>query len=211
MKKIIFIMITLILFSILYNNMVKHTDEALLQKNISKKIIRFHVIGNSNSTYDQTIKMNIKNSIVTYLEPLLKNTSSLNEARNIINNNLSTINTIAQKQLDKYSISYTTSTSLEHTYFPVKQYGNITLPEGNYESVCIRLGSAKGKNWWCVLYPTLCFVDCTYSILPSESNNKLKKSLTSDEYNYIITNPSTNITYQCSLFNKLKKIFSNVK
>ena len=123
-------------------------------------------------------------------------------------NNLSTINSIAKKELIKHNSSYSVNTTLSTDFFPIKQYGDMTLPEGKYESVCVKLGNASGKNWWCVLYPTLCFVDCTHSILPSDSKEKLKNTLNSSEYNYIMNNPNTKITYQSSIANLFKKLFT---
>ena len=210
MKKYIFpiVIITLCAFIAIHINNNQIHKYSNIQKSISKKIIRFHVIGNSNSTYDQNLKLEIKNSIITYMEPLLKNTTCLKDAKNILNKNLNSINNIAQSCLDKHSTSYTATTSLGSSYFPIKQYGDMTLPEGTYESINVKLGKASGKNWWCVLYPSLCFVDCTYSILPNDSKTKLKTSLTSEEYNYIMTNSSTKVHYESAIFNTLKNILS---
>lgn len=210
MKKYITYLFLIITTLLIYNTYQKcstnkYTD---LQKSISQKIIRFHVIGNSNTAYDQSLKLHIKNAIVQKIEPELNNVDNITSARKIITQNLDLINHIAKRELNKHNSSYSVKTTMSTRFFPIKQYGNMTLPEGEYESVCVELGKAKGKNWWCVLYPSLCFIDCTYSVLPTDSQNKLNKVLSSDEYNYIITDKNTSVHYKSAIGIFLKKYFS---
>ena len=201
----VLIITTYITFKSFNNNLSNSTT---MQKNISSKIIRLHVIGHSNTSYDQTIKLKVKHTIVKELQPLLKNVTSKTHANKIIKTHLTTLNKHANNTLKKYAVDYSANTSLSTVYFPIKQYGDLTLPEGNYESVCIKLGSAKGKNWWCVLYPTLCFVDCSHGVLPKESKTKLKTSLTLSEYNHVINQPSTKVTYQFAISKFLKNLIA---
>lgn len=203
--------LTMSIIYILYNSTTTlhySTSKQSLQQNIAKKIIRFHVIGNSDSTYDQTIKLQIKSAIVEMLNPLLADSTNIKTARSIIAENLDKINLTATKILKKNKLPYHSSTILTTHNFPIKQYGDMTLPAGDYEAVCVRLGQAKGKNWWCVLYPSLCFVDSTHAILPKSSKDKLRHTLTSTEYNYIIKNPDTTITYT-TFFSKLFNLNNN--
>ncbi|MDE7051390.1 MAG: stage II sporulation protein R [Lachnospiraceae bacterium] len=72
--------------------------------------------------------------------------------------------------------------SLEERYFPVKSYGDLVFPAGNYKALCVEIGEAKGRNWWCVLFPSLCFVDETYAVVPDSSKEKLKETLSDEEY-----------------------------
>lgn len=210
MKKYITYLILIITTLLVYSKCTKtaNTNYKDLQKDISKKIIRFHVIGNSNTEYDQSLKLHIKNAIVQELEPILYNVDNISSARKIIYKNLPLINHIAKRELIKHNLSYSVKTTMSTRFFPIKQYGDMTLPEGEYESVCVELGNAAGKNWWCVLYPSLCFIDCTYSVLPSESKDKLSKVLTSDEYNYIINDKTTTIHYKSAIYNFFKNHFA---
>ncbi|MBE5934829.1 MAG: stage II sporulation protein R [Lachnospiraceae bacterium] len=166
-----------------------------LQKSISNKIIRFHVIGNSDSYIDQDIKIKIKNTIVETYSPLFQNVNNINVARKLIRKNLDNITATAQDVLSNHGISYSVNTKLSTRTFPIKQYGNIILPAGQYEAVSIELGHAKGRNWWCVLYPSLCFIKNTNNTLPSHGNNPFKNILTSSEYSQILYEPSTKVTY----------------
>ena len=204
-----FIIISALLITTYSISKSQNTNQSYsMQKNISSKIIRLHVIGNSNSAYDQAIKLKVKQAIVEELKPLLQNATSRSHAYKIITSNLSHINEHANNTLKKHAIHYSSNTTLSTVYFPIKKYGNLTLPEGNYQSVCVKLGSAKGKNWWCVLYPTLCFVDCSYGVLPEDSKIKLKKSLTSSEYNYIMNQTNTKIKYKSAIYNYLKDLIT---
>lgn len=210
MKKYITYLILIITTLLIYNKHLKNTNTNYndLQKSISLKIIRLHVIGNSNTNYDQSLKLHIKNAIVHELKPILNDVNNINSARKVIQKNLPLINDIAKRELHKHNSSYSVKTTMSTRFFPIKQYGDMTLPEGEYESVCVELGNAEGKNWWCVLYPSLCFIDCTYSVLPTESKNKLHKVLSSEEYNYIINDKNTTIHYQSAISNFFKYHFS---
>lgn len=152
------------------------------QIHISKEVIRFHVRANSDSQKDQAIKMQVKNQVVSYMQPLLKDAGSVGESREIIKSNLTRINEVAQQTLFSLDCEMETKTYLSYERFPVKQYGDFIFPAGEYEAIRIDIGNADGKNWWCVMYPTLCFVDETHAVVPPSSKAKLKKKLTKAEY-----------------------------
>ena len=211
-KYITYIILILITTLLIYNHHSKSTKDnsLIMQKNIASKIIRFHVIGNSNSEYDQNLKLSIKNAIIHKLKPILENVYDIDSARKLIHKNLPLINQIAQNELIRQHSSYSAKAPMSTRFFPIKQYGDMTLPEGDYESVCVELGKAKGKNWWCVLYPSLCFIDCTYSVLPYDSKEKLQHSLTSAEYNYIMDDSHTSVIYQSAIYNYIKKAYKKL-
>ena len=173
-----------------------------IQNSLAKKIIRFHVIGNSNSYIDQDIKLKIKDAIVKTYSPLFNNVVHKDVAKKIIKDNLNNITYTAKQILSNHDISYSVKTKLSTRYFPIKQYGDIILPAGNYEAISIELGKASGKNWWCVLYPSLCFVTPKNSNLTNSYHANFKNILTSSEYNYIKYQPSTKINYT-SFFSQL--------
>ena len=92
---------------------------------------------------------------------------------------------IKNAALDIISVNgynYPVNVSLEERYFPVKSYGDLVFPAGNYKALCVEIGEAKGRNWWCVLFPSLCFVDETYAVVPDSSKEKLKETLSDEEY-----------------------------
>lgn len=153
-----------------------------IQEGIAKEIIRFHVIANSDSGEDQTLKITVKNAIVDGLKEPLEDAKSIDEARSIIINNKPLIAQIALESIIDEGYSYSVNVNLENTYFPTKIYGDMTFPPGIYEALRVEIGEAKGKNWWCVMFPPLCFVDGTYSVVPDKSKDQLKYVLTEEEY-----------------------------
>lgn len=121
--------------------------------------LRIRVIANSNDDYDQQIKEIVKDNIQYKMYELLKNTKGVEEARRIINNNLTYIDEEVRLTLMKlnYELGYDINFGLN--YFPSKEYKGITYEEGYYESLVITLGEGKGENWWCVLFPPLCLIE----------------------------------------------------
>ena len=167
-------------------------DMLELQKGIAQELIRFHVRANSDSESDQNLKLMVKDSVITYLEPKLSKSGSIDETRQILNSNMDVIHDLAVQTLVKNGSDYSVKVYFEESYFPMKTYGDITLPPGDYEAFRIDIGESEGKNWWCVLYPPLCFVDATHGSLPDSSKDKLKNILTDDEYKAITTTTNCN-------------------
>jgi len=177
-----------------------------IQKGIAKEIIRFHVIANSDSDSDQALKLKVKDKLVERLAPLLNKASSINEARSIITDNEDLIQKIAKETINKNGYNYPVSVSLENCYFPLKLYGEYSFPPGYYEALRVRIGEAKGKNWWCVMFPPLCFVDDTYSVVDSKTDQKLKHLLTKEEYDSLIEN-KVPVKIKFKLWDSFKELF----
>ena len=153
MKKILTLLIALI--SIIYIGMNYNTEENI----IPDEAIRFRVIANSNTVYDQNIKIQVRNTIQNELFKLIKDSNSIEETRNIIveyKEELSNIISNKLKELD-YDKDYTINYG--YNYFPKKKYKGIVYKEGNYESLVVKLGEGNGDNFWCVLFPPLCLVE----------------------------------------------------
>ena len=137
---------------------------AAMQIDISRQIdtdslIRIHVLGSSDNEADQALKLKVKDAVVAYLAPQLEDSQSLDESRAIIQNNMSHITQIANETLALEGSTDTVSLQYGHFDFPIKYYGSFSLPAGNYEALRILIGEARGRNWWCVLFPPLCFTD----------------------------------------------------
>lgn len=140
---------------------------------IPDNAIRIRVIANSNSEYDQEKKQEIRQEVQLYMQDLLKDAKTTEEARTIINNNLNNLN----KKLDNYltQINYNKEYKINFglNYFPEKEYKGIKYKEGLYESLLITLGEGKGNNWWCVLFPPICLLEAE----ETETDNIEYKSL----------------------------------
>ena len=160
-------------------------DACRIQESIAQNIIRFHVRANSDSDSDQQLKLKVKNEVTVLLQPMLTNSDSVEQSRNIIAQHMQDIKDTALDTIHNEGYSYDVNVYFEKSYFPMKSYADVTFPPGEYEAFRIDIGDAYGRNWWCVLYPPLCFVDAVYGELPKESKEQLKNVLTDDEYNAI--------------------------
>ena len=127
-------------------------------------LIRIHVLANSNSETDQQLKLQVKDDVVRYLQPMLEQSHSIEESRTIIQNHMPQIEQTARRTLQQQNSDYDVTLQYGHFDFPVKYYGCFSLPSGNYEALRILIGSGQGRNWWCVLFPPLCFTDSNVSM-----------------------------------------------
>ena len=153
MKKIIFLFLGIILTYIIIGNVVSANDI------IPDDAIRIRVIANSNSDYDQKIKLKVKDTLEYDMYNLLKKTTDLDEARKLISNNLDKVQKNIDKTLHEENYKLPFSVNFGLNYFPKKEFKGITYDEGYYESVVVTLGEGLGDNWWCVLFPPLCMLE----------------------------------------------------
>lgn len=151
------------------------------------KLLRFHIIANSDSEDDQHTKLLVRNTVCTYLEPILKDAGSREESENLILAHEDELNALVNAVLRTLGADYQASISLEDRTFPIRCYGNVVLPAGVYRSLCISLGEADGHNWWCILYPTLCFLEDNCTFIPADDKLRLKNLLTDEEYDNILS------------------------
>lgn len=165
-----------------------NTDMQTIQNGISTKIIRFHVIANSDSSEDQELKLKVKEAVVHYTEICLKNSKSIEQSEAILLEESENITAIAKNIINENGYDYEVNVELTDTYFPTKSYGNYTFPPGTYRAFQIKIGEAKGQNWWCVLYPPLCFIDISHGIVNEEAETQLKETLTTEEFNAVSDN-----------------------
>lgn len=145
-------------------------------------ILRFHVRANSDSNEDQELKMAVKDDVVCLLKPLLEDCRNVKETRKVIVKNLQNIYITAVDTIIEQGYDYNVKVYLTEEEFPVKTYGDLTFPAGKYQALRIDIGEAKGQNWWCVMYPPLCFVDESTVVVSEDGKEKLKESLTLEEY-----------------------------
>ncbi len=161
--------------------------ELRIQQGIAQEILRFHVIANSDSNEDQALKLKVKDAVTQALKPKLEDANDIADARNMVAEELGNLEELSNNIIKENGFTYTASASIEKGYFPLKVYGDLTLPPGEYEAVRIELGSASGKNWWCIMFPPLCFVDTTYNVIPESSKEELKYVLTEEEYDSLFS------------------------
>ena len=149
-----------------------------MQDSISESVTRLHIIANSNSQYDQQIKLDVRDNIISSVEI---NKDNMNEV-------LPETEKKVNEYLEKNNVPYRAKVEYKDTYFPTKTYANLSLPKGKYKAVNVKLGKAEGENWWCVMFPPLCFTDGATGKIDEKGEAYLKKTLTDDEYRLISLN-----------------------
>lgn len=181
----VFILAATIMLVIAGGRLYSDSEERQLQNGIASNIIRFHVRAESDSKEDQWLKLQVKEAVLAYISPVLSKSQSVDESRQLLYNESENIRNVAAATLRSLGDESDVNVYFENCYFPMKTYGDMTFPPGEYEAFRVDIGEAQGKNWWCVLYPPLCFVDAVYGEVPEESKEELKGVLTEEEYSMV--------------------------
>lgn len=162
-----------------------------VNKDLSESLFRLHVIANSDSEEDQNLKYKVRDSLLNYMNTLSINSKSKDETINIALLHLDEFEQIAEDTIRQNGYDYSVEVEIGNYSFPTKSYGDISLPSGYYDALRVKIGKANGHNWWCVMFPPLCFVDVTSATVPEESKDQLKQSLSNEEYDIISQNSET--------------------
>jgi len=188
-RKMRLVVLILGLVSVIAIMTVTISGEALKINNISKnykeKLIRFHVIANSDSDEDQALKLKVRDEIISYLQPKLKESKSIEESEKIIKREYKNLTNISNKVIAANGYDYNVKVGITYSKFPTKQYSNMVLPAGEYKALKVVIGKGEGKNWWCVMFPPLCFVDEENGVIDKETDEKLRSVLSDEEYKLI--------------------------
>ena len=158
-----------------------HTASAR-QASIAGKILRLHVLANSDNKEDQALKLKVRDSILAYMALYAPDFSDVEEAKAWTAGHTDALRETAEAALRREGSSDSVALELTRCYFPVKTYGDLTFPKGEYEALQVKIGSAAGQNWWCVMYPPLCFTDASCGEFPETSRKILEEQLTQEEY-----------------------------
>jgi len=145
-------------------------DKFLYENPYKEGIIRFHVRANSDTQEDQELKLRVRDEILEIMGEKFEGVSSLDDSRVVIKDNMDEIKTIAEEVLIENNNDYNVRVSLGMETFPVRKYGNMIYPQGEYETLLVTIGDGRGQNWWCVMFPPLCFVDITHSVAFNAEN-----------------------------------------
>ena len=178
-----------------------------VSSNIESSVFRLHVIANSDSKEDQDLKYIVRDNILTYINEISKNASTKEEVIEIARNNIDTIKQIAQETVYENGYNYSVNIKIGNFAFPTKQSGDISLPAGFYDALRVEIGSASGQNWWCVMFPPLCFVDVSSGVVPEESKEVLQENLSYEEYNLLSENQNNS---DMNFKFKIVELFQNI-
>lgn len=222
MRKYIYFIIPMVLTVLIFNGCQSieiNTKESSLEltelnyDDIKDKLIRFHVIANSDTDEDQNLKLKVRDKVVEALSEKLSNVNSLEEAENVLEENIDYVNEIAKEVIEENNYTYEVTTMLSYENFPDKVYGDCVFPQGNYEAFRVIIGEGKGQNWWCVMFPSLCFVDESKNSVDSsdlkeeiENIEPKNNEITDKEKN----NESSNINNGVKFKFKIVEVIKNI-
>ena len=197
------IVIISILFFIYVFISAKSYSNAIFQ-DLSNNVLRLHVVANSDSKEDQELKYKVRDSVLDYMKQLSSNCKTKEEAINVLSTHLDEFHEIAKSTIKDNGFDYDVNISISKFEFPTKYYGDISLPAGFYDALKIEIGSSAGQNWWCVMFPPLCFVDISTGVVPDESKELLKNNLTDEEYR-IVSDSSSDVKIKFKFLEMFKK------
>ena len=194
MKKILYILFLLILFICI--SAVSYAKT--VSRDLETNFFRLHILANSNLKEDQELKLKVRDNIIEYMNSLSYINLSKEDAIKLTNENLDKIKEIAENTIIQSGYNYTVDVEIGNFYFPTKHYANVSLPAGYYDALRIKIGKAEGENWWCSLFPPLCFTDISSGVIDTDNLNALEENLSKDEFE-IITGNNEKITFKFKL------------
>lgn len=202
LKRVLIIFILLIIYILLS----LFSYSSAVSTNIQNSVFRLHVIANSDSKEDQNLKYKVRDALIEYMNSISKDITSKEDAVNIAIKNKNEFYNIAKKVVLDNGFDYNVNIEIGNFSFPTKTYGDISLPSGFYDALKVEIGEASGQNWWCVMFPSLCFIDLSEGIVPEESKEDLQNNLQEEEYNLISSD-----TLEFKLKFKVVELFENAK
>lgn len=202
-----FIILSILLF--LYTFICAQSYVSAVSNNLSQAVFRLHVLANSNSEQDQNLKYKVRDGLIKYMNNICSNCSTKAEAISIANEHKNDFQEIAQNIVKENGYDYSVKINIGNFYFPTKNYGDISLPAGSYDALRVEIGESKGQNWWCVMFPSLCFIDISSGVVNDEAKENLEENLDNESYN-LISDTSTETTFKFKLveFFADKKLFT---
>ncbi len=202
--------VTLIITVSLVAGMLLNSYSEEVNKGLADNLIRLHVIANSDSPADQALKRDVRDRVLDYMKLQLGGSKNVDQTKVIINEKMDGIISVVKDELTRQGKDYDVRVSLGSYPFPTKSYGDIALPAGNYEALRVVIGKGEGANWWCVLFPPLCFVDVTHGTVPEPVKEDLKNALTDEEYS-IVTSVETDEEIPVKIKFKIVEFFQDSK
>ncbi len=173
---------------------------------IADNVFRLHIVANSDSEEDQNLKLIVRDNILNYMKEIASDVESKDEAIYVINSHLDDFYDIASTTISDAGYDYDVRLSVGEFDFPTKEYGDISLPAGLYDALKIEIGDANGHNWWCVMFPTLCFVDVSSGSLDTDSKAILESNLSDEEFALVSED-----NFAVNLKFKIVEFFTNAK
>ncbi len=180
-----------------------------LQQGIAEKILRFHVLAASDTEEDQELKLKVRDAVGAYMEEELADALDKSESEELVRLHLGEIEAVAEQTIKEEGYDYPVTASLAYVEFPEKTYGAYVFPAGTYEALEVVIGEGKGHNWWCVMYPNLCFSGSVYEVVDEEAEERLREVLSAEEYEAVFS--SGNVKVEWKSLALFKELVSDLK
>ena len=175
-----------------------------ISQGLSEDIFRLHILANSDSDEDQNLKLKVRDHILEYMKTLTIDTSEKQAVIEQAKHHTSDFQKIAENVIHENGYDYPVTIEIGNFYFPTKHYGNISLPAGNYDALRIKIGQAEGQNWWCSLFPPLCFVSISSGVIDEEGEQYLKENLSDEEF-AIVSSSSSELEFKFKIIEMLNQ------
>ena len=185
-RRDLFLCLTCLLLAFLFTMAGQRQSDEAMAARIAPEILRFHVLANSDSDEDQQLKLRVLTLLLDSIYEKLGENASLDDTKEYVLANKDSLEQEAEDYMKAEGYDYPAHMEVTECYFPTKTYGDMVFPCGTYDAVRVEIGKGKGHNWWCVLYPPLCFVDSTYAVVPDSSREILRESLDAADYQALL-------------------------
>ena len=185
-RRDLFLCLTCLLLAFLFTMAGQRQSDEAMAARIAPEILRFHVLANSDSDEDQQLKLRVRTLLLDSIYEKLGENASLDDTKEYVLANKDSLEQEAEDYMKAEGYDYPAHMEVTECYFPTKTYGDMVFPCGTYDAVRVEIGKGKGHNWWCVLYPPLCFVDSTYAFVPDSSREILRESLDAADYQALL-------------------------
>lgn len=181
-KKYALLSLSLLLLALILSMGQVRKEQETLAGRLAPSLLRFHILADSDRNEDQQVKLEVRSLILDYMQDHLNRDAGKEETVQYLKDNKTEVEQLADRYLKEKGFDYQAKLELANCYFPARAYGDMVFPCGYYDAARITLGSGKGHNWWCVLYPRLCFVDAACSEVPVDTKLALKGELSEGDY-----------------------------
>ncbi|MDY3014474.1 MAG: stage II sporulation protein R [Evtepia sp.] len=151
------------------------------QNHLADQVIRFHVLANSDTPEDQALKLQVRDKVLAQANHLLEGDLSAEQAEALLRAELPALQETAARAIESAGYTYPVTVTLEDTWFPTRQYDGFSLPAGTYEALRVIIGEGQGKNWWCVVFPSLCMPSVTEGSLETAGLSRKDSALLTEE------------------------------
>ena len=189
--------LTILLF--IYTTLCAISYAENVSQGLSDSVFRLHVLANSDSSEDQNLKYKVRDKLIEYMNSLIPNCEDKYAVIATAKEHVEDFRQIALDTIAAEGYNYNVQIEIGNFKFPTKQYGDISFPAGFYDALRVKIGKAEGQNWWCVMFPPLCFVDVTTGVVPDESKKEMQDNMTEEEFALISDKKSSDIQFKFKL------------